>query len=215
MTEATKWTREQELAIRARGGNILVAAAAGSGKTATLVERVIRRLTDPVAPIDVDQLLVVTFTEAAAAEMRDRIAAALQKALEADPEDERLQRQLTLLGRASISTLHSFCFTLIRQYFYRLGLDPAVTVMDEYEAFLLRQDVLDELFSRGYEEEPAGPFHALVDRYGGGRDDEGLRELVLAIYDHMQSLPWPEDWLEESLARFDPGGAAAVEELPW
>ncbi len=210
-----RWTPEQEQAITARGADVLVAAAAGSGKTAVLVERIIRRLVDERDPLDVDQLLVVTFTEAAATEMRDRIGAALQAALAGNPENERLQRQLALLGRASISTLHSFCLSLVRQYFYRLGLDPAVSVMGEHEALLLRHEVLDQLFARRFDEEEDGPFHALVDRYGGGRDDEGLRNLVLAIYDHMQALPWPDQWLEESLARFDVPEGAAIEDLPW
>ncbi|MFZ5825387.1 MAG: UvrD-helicase domain-containing protein [Bacillota bacterium] len=212
---APKWTPEQEQAIVARGSDILVAAAAGSGKTATLVERVIRRLMDPIKPVDVDQLLVVTFTEAAATEMRERIGAAIQKALLENPEDARLQRQLAMLGRASISTLHSFCMSLIRQYFYRLGLDPAVQVMSEHEALLLRHEVLDDLFNQRFEEEPEGPFYGLVDRYGGGRDDEGLRQLVLTLYDYMQSLPWPEQWLADSLARFDLPEEAAIESLDW
>lgn len=215
MSAEVRWTPEQEQAITARGTNLLVAAAAGSGKTAVLVERVIRRLIDPTDPMDVDELLVVTFTEAAATEMRDRIGAAIQEALAQDPDNERLQRQLALLGRAAISTLHSFCLTLVRQYFYRLGLDPSVGVMGEHEALLLRHEVLDELFARRFEEEEDGPFHALVDRYGGGRDDEGLRKLVVAVYDHMQSLPWPEEWLEESLARFDVPEGASIDELPW
>jgi len=214
MSEA-RWTPEQEQAIVARGDNILVAAAAGSGKTATLVERVIRRLTDPVDPIDLDQFLVVTFTEAAAAEMRERVAQALEQALNANPGDTRLQRQLVLLGRSSISTLHSFCLSLIRQYFYRLGLDPAVTVMGEHEALLLRAEVLDQLFSERFEEDVDGPFYALVDRYGGGRDDEGLRQLVLGLYDFMQSLPWPDQWLQESVSRFDLAPGTVIDDLPW
>ncbi len=211
-----KWTPEQLQAITARGSNILVAAAAGSGKTATLVERVIRRLLDPVDPIDVDELLIVTFTEAAATEMRERIGAALQKALEEQPENARLQRQLALLGRAAISTLHSFCLGLLRQYFYRLGLDPALQVMSDHEALLLRAEVLDEIFAERFEqEEPTGPFYQLVDRYGGGRDDQGLRRLVLDLYDDIQSLPWPERWLEEAVARFDLPEEATLESLPW
>ena len=215
MSGEVRWTPEQEQAITARGTDLLVAAAAGSGKTAVLVERVIRRLTDPGDPIDVDELLVVTFTEAAAAEMRERIGAAIEAALAKDPDNERLLRQLALLGRAAISTLHSFCLSLVRQYFYRLGIDPSVSVMGEHEALLLRHEVLDDLFARRFDEEEDGPFHALVDRYGGGRGDEGLRQLVLAVYDYMQSLPWPEAWLEESLARFDVPEGAALEDLPW
>ncbi|MGE5675932.1 MAG: helicase-exonuclease AddAB subunit AddA [Mycobacterium leprae] len=219
-----RWTAEQEQAIKAGGNNILVAAAAGAGKTATLVERVIRRLADPQDPLDVDRLLVVTFTEAAAAEMRERIGSALQTALAQQPENARLQRQLALLGRASISTLHSFCLGLLRQYFYRLGLDPALTVMGEHEAMLLRHEVLDSLFAKRFDAETPtgaelqggdGPFFALVERYGGGRDDEGLKQLVLALYDYVQSLPWPEQWLAEAAASFAVAPEAAIESLPW
>ncbi|HEY3368143.1 MAG TPA: UvrD-helicase domain-containing protein [Symbiobacteriaceae bacterium] len=211
-----KWTPEQEQAITAGGTNILVAAAAGAGKTATLVERVIRRLAGP-DPMDVDELLVVTFTEAAATEMRERIGQALQKALAEKPEDARLQRQLALLGRAAISTLHSFCLGLLRQYFYRLGLDPALQVMNEHEALLLRREVLDDLFSRRFdaEGEQEGPFYALVDRYGGGRDDEGLKQLVLQLYDYAQSLPWPDLWLEQAADRFDVPSGTPLEQTIW
>ncbi len=196
-------TPQQQTAVEAAGTDILVAAAAGSGKTATLVERVIRMLTRPQDPVDVDRLLVVTFTEAAATEVRNRIGSALQDALASRHGEPRLQRQLALLGRAHISTLHSFCFGLIRQYFYRLDLDPGFAVMDEHEALLLRSEVLDQLMARKLENEHAdGPFYALVDSYGGKRGDEDLRRLIVELHGYVQTLPWPQKWLDDSLAAF-------------
>ncbi len=212
---AARWTPEQEQAITAGGTHILVAAAAGAGKTATLVERVIRRLTDPVAPLDVDRLLVVTFTEAAAAEMRQRLAAALHKGLAQDPENTVLQRQLALLGRAAISTLHSFCLGLVRQYFYRLGLDPALSVMNEHEALLLRREVLDDLLTERFDEEADGPFYALLEHFADGGDGEGLKELILTVYDYVQSLPWPKQWLDAAVARFEVPPDTPISALPW
>ena len=212
---AGRWTPEQELAIAAGGSHVLVAAAAGSGKTATLIERIRRRLTDPAEPLEVDRLLVVTFTEAAAAEMRERLATAVQAALADDPGNDRLQRQFTLLGRATISTLHSFCLRLVRQHFYRLGLDPALAVISEHEALLLRQEVLEQLFEGRFTEEPEGAFIALVERYGGDGGGDGLKQLVLTIHDYAQSLPWPERWLTEAAERFALPATMALEETPW
>ncbi|MDK2894968.1 MAG: ATP-dependent helicase/nuclease subunit, partial [Moorella sp. (in: firmicutes)] len=139
------WTEEQLAAIQARQANLLVAAAAGAGKTAVLVERIIQRLTDPIAPISLENMLVVTFTEAAAAEMRQRIGAALEAAAARQPENEFLRRQLLLLNRAHISTIHSFCLWVVRTYFYRLDLDPGFKVMDPAEADLLQLEVMDQV----------------------------------------------------------------------
>ena len=210
-------TPQQKTAVTAAGTDILVAAAAGSGKTATLVERVIHMLTRPQDPVDVDRLLVVTFTEAAATEVRDRIGAALQDALAKDYGEPHLQRQLALLGRAHISTLHSFCLGLVRQYFYKLALDPAVTVMGEHEALLLRSEVLDQLMARKFEKEPPdGPFYALVDSYGGKRGDDNLRRLIASLYGYVQTLPWPKKWLDDSLAAFHyPPGTPVTSTAFW
>ena len=178
-----KWTAEQNAAISLRG-QLLVAAAAGSGKTAVLVERLIRRITDPEEPVDVDRFLVVTFTKAAANEMRERIGKALDNALfqEQEPgEIERLLHQRNLLYRASITTLHSFCLELIRKYFFQLELDPAFRVADQAEADLLRQDVLEDLFETRYENEDLA-FLKLVDAFGSDRDDQPLMEHVLHLY---------------------------------
>lgn len=208
------WTGEQWEAITARGCSLLVPAAAGSGKTAVLVERIIRRLTDPSDPIDVDRLLVATFTEAAAAEMRDRIGRALQKGLAEDPANAHLRRQLALLGRASISTLHSFCLSLLRQHFHRLGLDPSFRVMGEHEARLLQQEVLERVFEENYGEEREA-FLDLVERFGGTEADDALRGLVLRLYEHARSLPWPEQWLTEAADRFKINDDAPLETQPW
>ncbi|NLW17027.1 MAG: helicase-exonuclease AddAB subunit AddA [Firmicutes bacterium] len=193
---SNKWTPQQWQAITTRGTNLLVAAGAGAGKTAVLVERIIRRITDPRAPINVDQLLVVTFTNAAAAEMRERIGGALTEAVANNPEDERLARQLALLGRASIATLHSFCLDLLRQYFYRVGLDPAFRVADATEAELLRIDVLEQLLEEKYQTEDETFLH-LVDAYGGSHDDGRLQEIILQLDKLASSQPDPEAWLEQ------------------
>ncbi len=191
-----KWTAEQRAAITLRG-QILVAAAAGSGKTAVLVERLIQRITNPVKPEDVDRFLVVTFTKAASSEMRERIGKALDEALfvaQETVEVERLLRQRTLLQRASITTLHSFCLELIRKYFYQIELDPAFRVADQAEADLLRQDVVEELFESRYERVDLA-FLKLVDAFGSDRDDQPLMEHVLRLYSFAYSQPQPALWL--------------------
>ena len=193
---STKWTQEQQRAITARGNNLLVAAGAGAGKTAVLVERIIRRLTDKQQPLDVDQLLVVTFTNAAAAEMRERIGSALAEAIANNPEDDRLARQLALLGRASIATLHSFCLDLLRQHFYRIELDPAFRVADVTEAELLRADVLEQLLEAQYQSE-AETFLQLVDAYGGSHDDGQLQALILQLDNYAGSHAQPTAWLQQ------------------
>lgn len=193
---STKWTEEQWRAITARGNNLLVAAGAGAGKTAVLVERIIKRLTDPQGPLNVDQLLVVTFTNAAAAEMRERIGTALAAAIAMNPGDDRLARQLALLGRASIATLHSFCLDLLRQYFYRLELDPAFRVADVTEAELLRADVLERLFEERYQSEDSAFLH-LVDAYGGTHDDGQLQAILLQLDSYAGSHPEPSVWLQQ------------------
>ncbi|MDQ0287264.1 ATP-dependent helicase/nuclease subunit A [Desulfofundulus luciae] len=217
---STRWTEEQQKAITTRGGNLLVSAAAGSGKTAVLVERIIRHLLDEKNPVDLDRLLVVTFTDAAAGEMRQRVSAALNRALQERPAGPRVLRQLFLVPRASIGTLHSFCGEVVRRHFYLLGLDPGFRVMDENEASLLRLEVLEEVLEEYYEEHrdspPEAPFlylaRALAGRHG---DDRELVELVLRLYDFAMSLPRPRawlNWLADSLAG---AGGRSWEEQPW
>ncbi len=191
-----KWTAEQLAAIQLRG-QLLVAAAAGSGKTAVLVKRLIHRITDLEDPVDVDRFLVVTFTKAAANEMRERIGKALDDSLIQEPEIEgieRLHRQRMLLNRASITTIHSFCLELIRKYFYQLELDPAFRIADQAEAELLRQDVVEDLFETYYQRKD-GPFLKLVEAFGTDRDDQPLMGHVLNLYNFAYSQPQPAEWL--------------------
>ncbi len=210
------WTESQRLAIETRDRNLLVAAAAGSGKTAVLVERIIRQILD--GECDVDRLLVVTFTHAAAEEMRMRIEAALRKQLEQTMDgerQERLERQLILLSGASISTLHSFCQTVIRQNFSALDLDPEFRLAGEQELQLMKQDVLVELFEEEYEKGREEFLH-FVDAFGGDeRGDEKLHGLVLRLYHYAQSQPFPKTWLKSLSAGLDLPENASLADTPW
>lgn len=200
----TRWTAEQQMAIEARKCNLLVAAAAGAGKTAVLVKRIIRMMTDPLEPIDIDTLLIVTFTKAAATEMRERIAGAISKLLEENPTSPQMRRQLTLLNKASITTIHSFCLEVIRSNFQNVDIDPGFRIADETEAVLLKLEVLQELFEDMYDQ-PEGrqDFFDLLESYGGNRDDQALQNMVLNLYDFIQSSPWPEEWLREMTSGLD------------
>lgn len=214
-TGKREWTPDQLAAIRARRANVLVAAAAGAGKTAVLVERIIQRLTDPEDPASLENLLVVTFTEAAAAEMRQRIGAALEAAVAGEPENEALRRQLLLLNRAHISTIHSFCLWVLRTYFYRLDLDPGFRVMDPAEADLLQLEVMDRVLEEAFAAEPdGGPVTVLADSLGG-RGDANLVDLVLRVWEFSRSLPWPEAWLEQVTASYRVTPETPLESLPW
>ena len=145
------YTQEQQQVIDSRDCNLLVCAAAGSGKTAVLVERIVRMVSDKAHPVDIDRLLIVTFTNAAAAQMRERISAALSRRLEEDTENAHLQRQVTLLHNARITTIHSFCLFVIRNNFNDIGLDPGFRVADEGEIKMLRGDVMAELVEAHFE----------------------------------------------------------------
>ncbi|HHW47664.1 MAG TPA: helicase-exonuclease AddAB subunit AddA [Clostridiaceae bacterium] len=215
MREA-KWTSEQLAAITEKGCNILVAAAAGAGKTAVLVERIIRKITDANNPVDIDRLLVVTFTNAAAAEMRERIGDAIAKEIERNPASNRLHKQLTLLNRASITTIHSFCLEVIRNNFYLLDIDPNFRIADETESMLLKMEALEELFEQKYEKEILEQeFLELVECYGGSRDDRALQDMVIRLYDFVQSHPWPEKWLDDSTEAFNLAEGADFSTTRW
>lgn len=194
-----KWTDEQQKAIYTGGTDILVSAAAGSGKTAVLVERIIQKLINQDHPINIDELLIVTFTNAAAQEMRTRIGAALEKALKQNPRSNHLKRQLSLLQNAHISTLHAFCMEVVRKYSYQLDVDPNFRIADEVEADLLQQDVLEELFEDWYGKEGTERerFFAVVDRFSSDRHDREVEELILKIYEFANQNPWPEHWLDQ------------------
>ncbi len=200
---SSKWTDEQLSAIEERGCNLLVAAAAGAGKTAVLVERILRRITEKEAPVDIDRLLVVTFTNAAAAEMRERVGDAILKELEKSPDSKALQKQLLLLQRASITTIHSFCLEVIRNNFHCIDLDPAFRIADQTEGELLKYEALEELFEDKYEqEEQDAGFLELVECYGGSKDDSALQGIVLEIFDFIQSNPWPDKWISDAASAY-------------
>jgi len=199
----TKWTKEQLAAIESRNCNLLVAAAAGAGKTAVLVERIIRIITEPENPVDLDRLLVMTFTNAAAAEMRERIAQAIARQLESNPDNRNIRRQLTLLNKAHITTIHSFCVDVIRSNFQSIDLDPGFRISDQTEAELLKSEVLAELFEELYaRDDPDQEFFNLLECYAGNRDDQRLQDMVLNLYNFAQSNPRPEAWLEEMAENF-------------
>ncbi|MEC5423665.1 helicase-exonuclease AddAB subunit AddA [Virgibacillus sp. C22-A2] len=196
------WTKEQEEAIYTGGKDVLVAAAAGSGKTAVLVERIIQKLLNKETPVDIDSLLVVTFTNAAAQEMRNRVGSALDKALAEDPASLHLKKQLSLLQRASITTFHSFCLEVVRQYAYLLDIDPAFRIANDMETDLIKQEVMEDLFEEWYgtEGEIQKRFFAVVDRFSSDRSDVEVEDLILKLYTFAVQNPWPDHWLDQ-LAR--------------
>ena len=195
-----KWTKEQSQAIHEKDSNILVAAGAGSGKTAVLVERIINKIINE--KIDIDRLLVVTFTNAAAAEMKERVLEAIYKKLDETPENENLQRQITLLNKASICTIDSFCLDVVRNHFYELeNISPNFRIADTTEIELLKQEVLEDIFEEKYESQEED-FTELINTYTSYRDDTPLKELILKIYTYIQSNPFPNQWLDEKIEMF-------------
>ena len=199
---SVQWTEDQKKVIDLRDQNLLVSAAAGSGKTAVLVERILSLITDPARPVDVDRLLITTFTKAAAGEMKERIGNALQKRISEDPGNEWLQRQEALLSRAQITTIHGFCLYVIRNYFHTIDLNPNFRIADEGEMRLLKHDTAEELLEEEYEKkEPE--FLAFAESYGSGNKGSGLIELILQLYEYAIASPQPVRWLKESIAYYD------------
>ena len=211
---AVKWTEEQKKVITLRDRNILVSAAAGSGKTAVLVQRILSKIMDPLKPVDIDRLLIMTFTRAAAGEMRERIERGLDQALAEDPDNEHLQRQMTLIHTAQITTIDGFCAYVIRNYFHLIGLDPGYRTADEGELKLLQEDVLKELFEDHYVERKAD-FTAFVECYAPGKTDEGLKEHVLELYNAAMSNPWPEKWLDSCVENYHLDPEKGLEGTQW
>ncbi|XCP86290.1 helicase-exonuclease AddAB subunit AddA [Roseburia hominis] len=201
---AMTWTKEQQQVIDLRKKNILVSAAAGSGKTAVLVERIITRLTKDQPPLDVDRLLIVTYTDAAAAEMRDRIGAAIEQALEKEPENVHLKKQSALIHTAKITTIHSFCLSVMKEYFHTIDLDPGFRVGEEGELKLLRQDVMREMLEARYASGDEN-FLRFVETFATGREDTKLEEMIGRLYEYAGSYPEPEKWLEECAAAYEQG----------
>ncbi len=206
---AVTFTQEQSMAIELHGRNILVSAAAGSGKTAVLVERIVRMVCDEAHPVDIDRLLVVTFTNAAAAEMRERIAAGISKRLTERPDSAHIQRQSTLLHNAQITTIDSFCLFLLRNHFNEIGLDPAFRIADEGEVRLMQGEALEELIEASYAS-GSEAFRYCVEYFCPGGRESVLEQHILNLSRYAASFPWPARWLEE---RKEDYGAASVEQM--
>ncbi|MBB6454732.1 ATP-dependent helicase/nuclease subunit A [Salirhabdus euzebyi] len=212
-----RWTADQEKAIYTDGTDVLVAAAAGSGKTAVLVERIIQKLLNQQKAMNIDEMLVVTFTNAAAQEMRNRVGSALEAALKDNPNSVHLKKQLSLLQRAHISTLHSFCMDVVRKYSYQLDIDPNFRIADDVEADLIRQEVLEELFEDWYgrEGEEQERFFDLVDRFSNDRSDMEIESLMMKLYDFSMQNPSPGNWLDQMTSMYQVTPETNEEELVW
>lgn len=209
------WTDDQWKAIVANGQDILVAAAAGSGKTAVLVERMIKKIVSEDQPMDVDEMLVVTFTNASAAEMKHRMGEALEKAIDENPTSRHLRKQLSLLNKASISTLHSFCLEVIRKFYYKIEVDPGFRIADETEAQLLRDEVLDTIFEEEYGKEANTEFFDLVDMFSNDRSDAALQVIIRELYDFARSNPSPKSYLQSIIDMYDVDEQTTIESLPF
>lgn len=204
-----QWTSEQQKVIDLRDRDILVSAAAGSGKTAVLVERIIKRVTDQENPVDIDRLLVVTFTKAAAAEMRERIGAAIDKHCGDNQNNAHLRRQSSLIHNAMITTIDSFCLFVVRNHFEEINLDPNFRIADEGEIRLLEQDVLDHVFEENYEAEDER-FLSLIDAYSNKRSDQAVRDMVSKLYRMSLSSPWPKEWIGQLAKPYEAKDAKAL-----
>lgn len=197
-----KWTTDQQHAIECCKGSVLVSAAAGSGKTTVLVERVIRRLTDKDNPCSAEDLLIVTFTRAATAQMREKIGAAILKRLSEDPTDRHLRRQYMLLPFAKICTIDSFCNDLVRENFHALGISPDYSLLDNETAVIMKNDVCEAMLERAYEEDSDGSFSGLSDMMSSGSSDEDFAKLIIKMYDISTAYPFPDLWLDSLIEEY-------------
>lgn len=211
---AVKWTEKQQQVIHSRNRNLLVSAAAGSGKTAVLVERIIRMISEGEHPLNIDQLLVMTFTNAAAAEMRERVGAAVDKLLTVCPDDEHLWLQGALIPQAQITTIDSFCLNLIRNHYSSLEIDPAFRIGDEGELALMRADVMKEMLERHYQE-GGEDFAAFVEQFGRGKSDAGIEDVILQAWQFSQSHPWPMEWVAACREELREETLEQIEQSPW
>ena len=194
------FTEEQSEAIHRKGANILVSAAAGSGKTTVLVARIINKILNE--KVDIDKLLIVTFTDAAASEMRERILKSLYNEIDKNPDDENLQKQLMLINKSHISTITSFCLDVVRNNFFEIGLSANFRIGDPTEIEIMKQEAIEKVFEDKYEKNDKN-FEKLVELYTPYSDDQPLKDLVLKIYDFIQSKPYPEKWLDESIEKYN------------
>ena len=211
--EGLTFTDAQWKAIWATGKDVLVSAAAGSGKTKVLITRMIEKVLDEKNPIDVDELLVVTFTNASAAEMRHRMAEALEEAIAERPESVHLRRQLNLLNKAQISTLHSFCLNVVRQYAYLLDIDPSFRLADSTEAALLRDDTIGEVLEEAYSADDPEAMYRLADSFTSDRNDQSIETLIDRLYDYSRVHPSPEQWLRLIPMQYEIGDGASIDAL--
>ena len=209
-----KWTNRQLDVINTRNRNILVSAAAGSGKTAVLVERIIKMITDSEDDTDIDQLLVVTFTRAAAGEMKERIRERLEKMAEANPKDANLRKQLSLIHNASISTIDSFCATVVKENFDKIDLDPNFRIADNTEIEMLKADCVSDLLEEYYEKADED-FMILAKQYSSGKIMDNLGELILELYKKSTGSINPKKWLEKCAGYYEADTLEAVEEMPF
>ena len=211
---AFQFTEKQTKVLNARGHNVLVSAAAGSGKTAVLVERIIRMITEGPEPMDIDRILVVTFTRAAASQMRERIAQAISERLSQDPGNVHLQRQETLLACAQITTIDSFCMWLIRNHFSEIDLDPGFRQMDEAEAKLVQQDVLQKFLEQKYEQ-MEDSFRCCIDYFCNEMGDRELERMILTLYQAAVAHPDPLSWLAERRRDYEAVSPEELLQTPW
>ena len=213
--QKNNWTDEQLQAINQRNADILVAAAAGSGKTAVLVQRIINLITEGENPIDIDRLLVVTFTKAAAGEMCERIGEAIIKKLNEEPENTHLQKQITYLNRADIKTIDSFFLKTVKENYNIVNIDPSVRTADITETELLKAEVMEELFEELYESENNEQFLELVEIYGNGVRDTGLKDIIIKVYNFLQSNPYPKKWADEIIKDFNVNENMNIDDTKW
>lgn len=195
------WTEKQEKVINERGKTILVSAAAGSGKTATLVERIYKKVVDPEHPVDINQFLVVTFTKSAAAQMREKLRKKLDEAQEKFPESEHIAKQNVLVQSADITTIDSFCLGIVKEYFSNLDLDPSIGIGDPGMLEMLKYEVLDALFEEKYEQLKDGgaeAFALLLNLFGNGKSDDDLKNIINRIYRQIASFPDPDRYLAQA-----------------
>ena len=214
----TRWTDDQQRVIDARNCNLLVSAAAGSGKTAVLVERIIKLITDEKNDVDIDRLLVVTFTNAAAAEMKTRVGEAIESRLIDEPDNEHLQRQASLLHNAQITTMHSFCQYIIRNYFHVIDIDPAFKVANENDMKIAQSEILSELIEKRYEiekENDNSSFYLFSEMFAHGRDDSKIESIVLELYGKAMSYPWPNKWLKSIVEIYECAGVEEFQKTKW
>ena len=212
---AEKLTPQQEQAVTNRGGRLLISAAAGSGKTKVLIDRLMTYLTDPNDPANLDDFLMITYTKAAAAELRGKIAKKLSERIAQEPEETHLQKQMQRLFLAKISTVHGFCSDILREYAYRLDIPADFRVADENECREIRERVLEDLLDRAYESEDAPEFRAFIESQGLGRDDRLVPQIIEKVYDSARCHLNPQGWLRECLELLETGGIQDAGQTIW